>query len=55
VVLGSETSRVNATGKVVELRWVHAFTVRNGKVATFEEYQDMSAVVAELRHAQSLT
>ena len=55
VVFGSETSRVNATGKVLEMRWAHAFTVRNGKVATFEEYQDLSAVVAELRHAQSRT
>jgi ketosteroid isomerase-like protein len=55
VVLGSETTRVTATGKVLELRWAHAFTVRNGKVSTFEEYQDVSALVAELRHAQSRT
>lgn len=55
VVVGSETSRVNATGKVLEMRWAHVFTVRNGKVATFEEFQDLSAVVAELRHAQSRT
>ena len=55
VVLGSETTRVTATGKVLELRWAHAFTVRNGKVSTFEEYQDVSALVAELRHAHSRT
>ena len=55
VVLGNETTRVNATGKVLELRWAHAFTVRNGKVATFEEYQDVSVLVAELRHAQYRT
>src|SRR5262245_30127003 len=55
VVLGSETTRVKATGKVLEMRWVHAFTVRNGKVAALEEYEDMSAVVAELRGIQSRT
>ena len=55
LVLGSETSRVKATGKVLDMRWAHAFTVRNGKVAAFEEYQDLSAVVAELRQVQSQT
>ena len=55
VVLGSETARVKATGKALDMRWVHAFTVRNGKVAVFEEYEDMSAVVAELRGIQSRT
>jgi ketosteroid isomerase-like protein len=55
VVLGSETTRVKATGKVLDMRWAHAFTVRNGKVAVLEEYQDTSAVVAELRDVQSRT
>jgi ketosteroid isomerase-like protein len=55
VVLGSETTRVKATGDVLDMRWAHVFTVRNGKVAVFEEYQDMSAVVAELRGIQSRT
>jgi uncharacterized protein len=55
VVLGSETSRVKQTGKVLDMRWAHAFTVRNGKVAAFEEYLDMSVVVADLRQVQSRT
>jgi uncharacterized protein len=55
VVLGTETTRVKATGKVLDMRWAHAFTVRNGKVAVLEEYQDTSAVVAELREVQSRT
>ena len=55
VVLGSETSRVKATGKVLDMRWAHTFTVRNGKVVAFEEYLDMAAVVAELRQVQSRT
>jgi ketosteroid isomerase-like protein len=55
VVLGSETTRVKATGKVLEMRWVHVFTVRNGKLAVLEEYQDTAAVVAELRDVQART
>jgi ketosteroid isomerase-like protein len=55
VVLGSETTRVKATGKVLEMRWVHAFTVRNGKVVVLEEFQDTAAVVAELRDVQART
>ncbi len=53
VVLGSETTRVKATGKVLTMRWVHAFTVRNGKLAALDEYQDMAAVMAELRGIQA--
>jgi ketosteroid isomerase-like protein len=55
VVLGSETTRVKATGKLLNMRWVHVFTLRNGKVAVLEEYQDTAAVVAELRAVQSQT
>jgi ketosteroid isomerase-like protein len=55
VVLGSEISRVKLTGKVLDMRWAHVFIVRNGKVAAFEEYLDMAAVVAELRQVQSRT
>ena len=55
VVLGSETTRFKATGKVLDMRWAHVFTVRNGKVVAFEEYQDTSALMAELRGVQSRT
>jgi ketosteroid isomerase-like protein len=53
VVLGDDDTRVKATGNTVTFRWVHVFTVRNGKVAAFEEVGDVSAMVAEVRGAQA--
>jgi hypothetical protein len=53
VVLGDDTSLVRATGKAIDFRWVHVFTVRNGKVVAFEEIGDMSAMAAELRSVQA--
>jgi ketosteroid isomerase-like protein len=53
VVLGSETARVRATGKVVELDWVHVFGMRNGKVVAFEEFFDTAAVVAAMSAAHA--
>jgi ketosteroid isomerase-like protein len=53
VVLGSETARVRATGKVLDLDWVHVFTVTDGVVKTFQEYFDTAQVVAELRAAHA--
>jgi hypothetical protein len=52
-VRGDETTRVKATGNSVELRWVHVFEIRNGKIAAFEASGDQSAVVAELRAAHA--
>jgi uncharacterized protein len=49
IVLGSETSRIKATGKVLDGEWAHAFTLRNGKVVAFQEYLDTAATVAELQ------
>ena len=49
VVLGDETARIRATGTLVDFRWVHIFTVRDGKIAAFEEIGDVSATVADLR------
>jgi uncharacterized protein len=49
IVIGEDKSRVKATGKAIPSDWVHAYTVRNGKITTFDEYGDVSAVVAELR------
>jgi ketosteroid isomerase-like protein len=45
------SSRVKATGTRLEFRFVHAFTVRNRKVVRFEEFLDVSPLVAELRAA----
>jgi ketosteroid isomerase-like protein len=55
VVTGDDTARVKATGTTLESRFVHVFTVRNGKVVGFEEYFDVSALVADLRGAQART
>ena len=48
VVLGSETARVRANDAIVNLDWVHVFTLRDGKVVTFQEFFDTAAVVAAL-------
>jgi ketosteroid isomerase-like protein len=53
VVLGDDTTRVHATDKMVEFRWTHVFTMREGKVVAFEEIGDVSALVAELRSAHA--
>ena len=49
VVLGEETSRIKATGTVLDAVWAHAFTLKNGKVVAFQEYMDTSATVAALQ------
>jgi ketosteroid isomerase-like protein len=55
MVIGDDTSRVKATGTTLEIRFVHAFTVRNGKVVAFEEYIDTAALVTDLRRAEART
>ena len=52
-VLGTDTERVKATGKAVAFRWVHIFVIENGRVVTFEERADVSAMVDELRSAHA--
>lgn len=53
MVLGDETVRVKATGKVLDDDWAHVFTLRNGKIVAFQEYIDTAAVVAELHAAHA--
>ena len=53
IVLGDDTARIKATGKVLDSRWAHTFTVKNGKIIGFEEYFDTAAMVAEIRSAQT--
>ena len=48
VVLGSETARVRANDAVVDLDWVHVFTLRGGKVVAFQEFFDTAAAVSAL-------
>ena len=52
VVLGTSLERVKATGNAIEFRWVHVFTIRNGRIVAFEEPADVSALVDEFRKAQ---
>jgi ketosteroid isomerase-like protein len=49
IVVGDETARVKATGNNAEFRWVHMFDVRDGRIVAFEEFGDVSAVLAEIR------
>ena len=46
VVLGRERFRVKSTGQTWACEWAHAFTVRDGKVASFREYTDSAAMVS---------
>ena len=53
VVLGSETAAARSTGKVIDLDWVHVFTLRSGKVVALQEFYDTAAVIAALSAAQA--
>ena len=53
VVLGSETARARATGAVIELDWVHVFTVRDGVIVAFQEHADTARIVAALSAART--
>jgi uncharacterized protein len=46
VVLGRYALRVKSTGNAVETDWVHAFTLRDQKIAEFRGYEDSAAIVA---------
>jgi uncharacterized protein len=43
VVTGQSAWRVKATGQQYDNPWVHVFTVRDGKVARFQQYNDTAA------------
>jgi len=49
VVLVDETSRIKATGHRFDFKWAHVFRLRDGKVVSFQEYGDTSALVDDLR------
>lgn len=52
VVTGDETVRVRATGRLLDFQWAHAYTVRAAKIVAFDEFIDLSELVADLRTAQ---
>jgi ketosteroid isomerase-like protein len=49
VALGDYAWRVKFTGRDYESDFVHVFTVRDGKVARFQEFMDTAAVSAAYR------
>jgi uncharacterized protein len=54
VVFGDDRVRIKATGSPFDFDWVHMFEFRNGKVARFREYGDMTAIVSGFRAAQTV-
>ena len=55
VVLGTSREGPKGSGRLVDFRWVHIFTCRNGKIVEFEEPADVSALVEEFRRAHART
>lgn len=43
VVTGESSWLVKSTGRSYDSAWVHVFTIRDGKVATFQSYYDTAA------------
>jgi ketosteroid isomerase-like protein len=52
VVLGTSREGPKGTGRLVDFRWVHVFTFRDGKIVAFEEPADVSDLVREFRRSQ---
>ena len=55
VVLGTSREGPKGSGRLVDFRWVHVFTLKDRKIVEFEEPADVSALVAEFRRAQART
>ena len=53
VVLGTSREGPKGSGRLVDFRWVHVFTLRNGRIVAFEEPADVSELVAEFRRSQA--
>ena len=45
-VYGFEHMRVKATGREYKSNWIHSYSLRDGRIARFEEYIDTAAVAA---------
>jgi ketosteroid isomerase-like protein len=54
VVLGTSREGPKGSGRLVDFRWVHVFTFRNGRIAAFEEPADVSELAAEFRRSRAL-
>jgi len=53
VVTGQSKWLVRSTGQQYENPWVHVFTVRDGKVARLQQYNDTAAAEAAFRPSQT--
>jgi len=51
LVVGWERTTVKSTNRTVELDWIMAFTVRNGKITSYREYTDTQAMAAAYESA----
>lgn len=49
VVTGQSRWTVKSTGQAYENPWVHVFTLRDGKVARFQQYNDTAAAAKAFR------
>lgn len=48
IVLGHERMRTRTGGRIYGTDWVHAFTVRDGRIVGFREYTDTAAIAEAL-------
>jgi uncharacterized protein len=55
VVLGTRREAPKGTGRFVDFRWVHVFTLRGGRIVEFDEAADVSALVEEFRRVHART
>jgi uncharacterized protein len=51
VALGTYAATVKETGRDYESDWVHVFTVRDGKIASFQEFFDNAAATRAFQRA----
>ena len=51
VVLGRSTATVRSTGKSYSTDWVHVFSLKDGKVAGFNEFFDNAAATRAFQQA----
>jgi len=51
VVLGHYSFRIKATGKQFESDWAEVFTIKNGKIARFQEYANTAAAMVAYQTA----
>jgi ketosteroid isomerase-like protein len=49
VVCGTSQAEVRATGRAYDDRWVHVFTLRDGKTARMEQHHDSATIQAAFK------